>query len=308
MQHLLERKADLIVVTTWHLPATALGRPPEAGAPTTRTLRRGVKSADRPPGENLRELLHIQLRVAAVNAERVQLEQLARVVFVQAALLAAAAAGTRSRRARTDRLKVVEIHEHRGMLRRRQHHVGKTAEYVGANRLAFVTAGERRDENLRAHRHTEVVRPERDEALDERTFGRHAFDEGGSAFCRGDCHQAPACFLPGRAALLIVALGCVTERANGVANRFWRSFGGYLQERRVTLELGVQPAARIARSSAVAGPRAEAEAVEGTKRGIHLLNYRTELARFPFALDGVCHRIFINSRFGVLIYRGATLP
>src|SRR5687767_13661619 len=125
MQHLLERKADLIVVTTWHLPAAALYRAAEA--------------AHRPPGENFRQLLHILLRVAAVDAERVQLEQLARVVFVQAALLAAAAAGTRSRRARTDRLKVVEIHEHRGMLRRRQHHVGKTAEYVRANRLAFVT-------------------------------------------------------------------------------------------------------------------------------------------------------------------------
>src|SRR5688572_3508090 len=252
MQHLLERKADLIVVAARHLPATALCRP--------------AKAADRPPGENFRELLHILLRVAAVDAERVQLEQLAGVVLVEAALLAAAGPGARALRARSDRLEVVEIHEHRGMLRRRQHHVGKTAEHVRANRLALVAAGERRDENLGAHRHAEVIRPERDEALDERTFGRDALDEGGAAFCCGDRYQPPACFLPGRATLLIVALGGGTERANGIGNRFWRCLGGHPQERRVTLELGAQPASRIANSPAFAGPRAEAETVEGTKR------------------------------------------
>ena len=51
-----------------------------------------TETADGPAGEDLRELLHVLLRVAAVDAERVQLEQLARVVLVQPALRPAAAA------------------------------------------------------------------------------------------------------------------------------------------------------------------------------------------------------------------------
>ena len=44
------------------------------------------QAADGPPGQHLRQLLHVLLRIAAVHAERVQLEQLARVVLVQPAL------------------------------------------------------------------------------------------------------------------------------------------------------------------------------------------------------------------------------
>src|SRR5205085_88536 len=43
---------------------------------------------DSPACECARDLLHVLLRVAAVNAQRVQLHQLARVVFVDAALRA----------------------------------------------------------------------------------------------------------------------------------------------------------------------------------------------------------------------------
>jgi hypothetical protein len=45
----------------------------------------GPQAVHRPPGEELRQLLHVLLRVSAVHAERVQFEQLARVVLVQAA-------------------------------------------------------------------------------------------------------------------------------------------------------------------------------------------------------------------------------
>src|SRR5688572_1505167 len=48
---------------------------------------RPAQSVDGPPSENLRELLHVLLRVAAIHAERVELEQLARVVFVESAAL-----------------------------------------------------------------------------------------------------------------------------------------------------------------------------------------------------------------------------
>ena len=50
-------------------------------------VRRRPIATDSPAGEDLRELLHVLLRVAAVDAERVQLEQLACVVFVEAAPL-----------------------------------------------------------------------------------------------------------------------------------------------------------------------------------------------------------------------------
>ena len=44
---------------------------------------------DRPSSENLRDFGHIPLRVAAIHTHGVQLEQLASVIFVQAAILAA---------------------------------------------------------------------------------------------------------------------------------------------------------------------------------------------------------------------------
>ena len=50
--------------------------------------RSAAEATDGPAGQDLRELLHVLLRVAAVDAERVQLEQLARVVLVQPALRA----------------------------------------------------------------------------------------------------------------------------------------------------------------------------------------------------------------------------
>ena len=157
---------------------------------------RDARSTDGPAGENLRELLHVLLRVAAVDAERVQLEQLARVVFVQPALLATCpAAGLRAARARADRLEVVEVDEHRRMLRRREHHVFEAAEHVRPDRLALVAAGERRDENLGADRDAEMIRPERDQAFDERPIGRHALGERGAAFGRRNArraHAAPA--------------------------------------------------------------------------------------------------------------------
>ena len=66
---------------------------PQLGAALLRHAVAGTAdAAHRPSGEDLGQLLHVLLRVAAVDAERVQLEQLARVVLVQAAALAVGAA------------------------------------------------------------------------------------------------------------------------------------------------------------------------------------------------------------------------
>jgi hypothetical protein len=53
---------------------------PDVGA-TTPTLATLVHA---PPGQRSRDFNHVLLRVAAVYAERVQLEQLARVILIQA--------------------------------------------------------------------------------------------------------------------------------------------------------------------------------------------------------------------------------
>ena len=53
---------------------------------------------DRPTGESPRGLAHVVLGVAAVDAQRMQLEQLARIVLVEAAGAFAGAGGGRRRR------------------------------------------------------------------------------------------------------------------------------------------------------------------------------------------------------------------
>src|SRR3954451_18675643 len=88
---------------------------------------------DSPARQYMRELYDVVLRVAAVDAERVQLEYLAREILVEPA--AAVDAGHRSR---TDRGTVVEIEQHRRMAFDRQQHVGKAAEYVRPDRFTLV--------------------------------------------------------------------------------------------------------------------------------------------------------------------------
>ena len=127
VQQLLKRKSDAAVSVGLrsHGPA-ALGdglRPPAAAASRARR-----QPTHRPARENLRELLHVLLGVAAVDAERVQLEQLARVVFVQPSRCCPRPRpALRASRARADRLKVVEVDEHRRMLRRCEQHVFEPA-------------------------------------------------------------------------------------------------------------------------------------------------------------------------------------
>ena len=111
---------------------------------------------DRPAGERARHLGDVLLRVAAVDAERVQLHQLARVVLVQPARRAwrcrragiAGMAGVERRRRRAHRGRacgrsvgahpVVEIEEHRRALRRRLEQIAEPAEDVRADGVALV--------------------------------------------------------------------------------------------------------------------------------------------------------------------------
>ena len=275
VQHFLKRESDAAVRVRRrrHGPVPTLADGPASALRHHHLLRTTRDTADRPSRENLRELLHVLLRVAAVDAQRVQLEQLARVVFVQASslltTLASSPAELRAARLRSDRLEVVEVDEHRRMLRRCEQHVFEAAEHVRPDRFALVTAGERRDENLRAHGNTEMIRPERDEALDERTVGRHALGERGTAFGGRNGDERATRLLAGLPPRQVVGLSNRAERANGIGNCVRRAFGRRAQDRRAALQLPAEPAARIADPLALAGACAEPKPIEGAKRGIH---------------------------------------
>ena len=92
--------------------------------------------ADRPAGQDLGEIGDVVLRVGRAHAERVQFQDLARQILVEAAV--AIDAGDR---VGTDRLGVVEVQQHRRMAFGGEQHVGEAAEYMRADRLALIGAG-----------------------------------------------------------------------------------------------------------------------------------------------------------------------
>ena len=277
VQQFLKREADVAVGGR----RSGHGR----ASPLRRHLLPGSapEAAHGPSGENLRQLLHILLRVAAVDAQRVQLEQFARVVFVEPAPLPSAASGKpRPTRAGTDRLEIVEVDEHRRMLRRCEQHVFEPAEDVRPDRLALVAAGERRDEHLRRSRDAQMIGPERDEPLDERPIRRHTLAERGTAFGAGNADKGAPRLLPGfpprfscslrrlyRATLHGGGLADRAEGAKRIGNGLRRALRRSAQHRRVSLQLLAQPGARVADALALAGTCAEPESVEGAKGGIH---------------------------------------
>ena len=129
-----------------------------------------LRSIDGPPGERPRDFGDILLRVAAIDAERVQLQQLAPIVLVEPARrllgrrLAPAAGATAARRPgrRARRLgvrprrigahPVVEIEEHRRTLRRRPEQLSEVAEHMRPDRVALVLGQEEPRRSLPARR------------------------------------------------------------------------------------------------------------------------------------------------------------
>src|SRR5437764_14618608 len=89
--------------------------------------------ADGPADEAAGNGDDVGLGVAAIDAERVELEQLARVVLVESpSVLSPRSLGRRS-----NRLPVVEIKQHRGILGGGEKQVVKFAEDVGPDRIAL---------------------------------------------------------------------------------------------------------------------------------------------------------------------------
>lgn len=124
-------------------------------------IRLLIRRAHRPAGQTPRHLHHVLLRVAAVDAERVQLQQLARVILVR--LLG---------HVRPSVHPAVEIPEHRRTQRRRAQHLGEAAQRVLANHLAIVRHREPFAIALRGI-NVEVVRPKLNHHLIQLPFGEH---------------------------------------------------------------------------------------------------------------------------------------
>jgi len=129
---------------------------------------------DGPAGEHPREFGDVGLAVAAVHAERVQLQYLPGEILVQAAPLAAESGGALAdARIGADRLGLVEIEQHGRMPLDGDQHVAELAEHVRPDRLELEQAGHA-DHRQFVGGNREMVRPEMDHALDE--WGRR--DEG----------------------------------------------------------------------------------------------------------------------------------
>ena len=144
---------------------------------------------DRPARERARDLDDVLLGVAAVDAERVQLHQLTRVVFVEPSLRAllrlarleplhelASLLGPQTgivqpalhlradddRGVRRGALKVVEVEQHRRAVRGRAEQIAEAAEHMRADDVLLVV-GQVLTHLTLSDEHVEVVEPEIDE-------------------------------------------------------------------------------------------------------------------------------------------------
>src|SRR5208337_1569690 len=121
-----------------------------------------IVAGEAPSGNDARKRGDVLLRVAAIDAERVQLQNLPGEILVEPLLLALSAP-----RIRPHRLLVVEIDEHGRMLLGSKQHVFEAPEYMRTDDLALIGARENAIGAGLARRDAEMVRPEQNEALAE---------------------------------------------------------------------------------------------------------------------------------------------
>ena len=121
-----------------------------------------LPAGEGPAGDDARERRHVVLRVAAADAERMQLHDLAREIFVEPALAVLSGAEVRA-----ERLLVVEKEQHRRMLLDRLQHVAEAAEHMRPDRLALERAAEPGN-RAALDRDGEMVGPEDNKPLGER--------------------------------------------------------------------------------------------------------------------------------------------
>jgi hypothetical protein len=136
------------------------------------------------------------------------------------------------------------------------------------DRLAFVAAGEWRHQHFRARGNAQMIRPECDQTLHERTLGDDAFGQRGVAFRGGNLHQTASCLPP-----LLLAQGTAgLRRAEGPKRLGHAGARGHLwrtHERRTAVELSDQPSTRVANAGRFTDARPQAEPVQGAKCCVH---------------------------------------
>ncbi len=163
--------------------ATALERAPHDALRTLRVVVPAEEEPavlDRPAREQQRELDDVVLVVAVVDADGVKLHELAGVVFVQTvrSIFVAALQDTLPTRQRRLGHVVVEIEEHRRVLRRRHEERLEVAEDVLAEHFAF-PVGDVVPNGALVDVDVEVIAPEVDHDLLELTFAvDRAQDDG----------------------------------------------------------------------------------------------------------------------------------
>src|SRR6185503_15707014 len=124
-------------------------------------LTAAIGLRDGPSGKATGYSNDVLLRVPAVNTQSVQLHQLARVVFVQAARLLCLLFGKPPLRKTVGRnaLPVIEIEQHGRAFRRGFQQIAELAEYVRTNRIALIRSSQDPVGAL-IHVYVEVVEPE----------------------------------------------------------------------------------------------------------------------------------------------------
>ena len=129
-----------------------------------------ARESQGPAGEAARDLLDIEFRVSTVDPERVQLHQLARVVFVWRYRLVE---------------EVIQVKQHRGAFRRGVQQVAKITERVLANHLLVVIGFQGRTETV-DQVDIEMIAPELDHDLEQLTLAEHLAILGRGNHLRGN--------------------------------------------------------------------------------------------------------------------------
>ena len=274
---------------------------------------------DSPAGDDLGETGDVVLRVDAAHAERMQLENLARQILVEAA--AAVLAGARIR---ADRARIVEIDQHRRMALDREQHVAEAAEHIArgsprarTRRRSAAPAPcrrKRRNGSTRTRRGARQSRSRRRARCRAAPWPRR--DRSPAARCRRTAAAAPARCPPHFSAAR--SLAGRSSAAHSWAGRSWLLFGP-LASRRIwrcasrnstaaraaapllmrsvaamrpasgAIELGDQRAARIGRDCRDrAGARSESEPMQRQRR--LCFGIKCHMPPFDLSRFNVSHR------------------
>src|SRR6185503_5328682 len=151
------------------------------------------------------------------------------------------------------------------MLRRSEDHVFESSKDMRTDHVALVRSGKRRDEDLRARRDAQVIRPEGDEALDEGAIARDARLERRARLACRELDEMTTGFT----SLLCVSLARHSQATDGVTDDTGRRDVTRMQRRRAAVELRFQPASGIGDSLTLTPPGAKSESIECAKCDVH---------------------------------------